>query len=91
ASSRVLAEKTVDGLVANTKRAEALAGMSPSIVTPLNKYIGYEAAAKIAKHSVAKGITVREATIELGYVDGKKLTMEQLDKALDLLSMTHPN
>jgi fumarate hydratase class II len=91
ASSRVLAEKTIDGLVANTKRAEALAGMSPSIVTPLNKYIGYEAAAKIAKHSVAKGITVREATIELGYVDGKKLTMEQLDKALNLLSMTHPN
>ena len=91
ASSRVLAEKTVDGLIANTKRAEALAGMSPSIVTPLNKYIGYEAAAKIAKHSVAKGITVREATVELGYVDGKKLTLEQLDKALDLLSMTHPN
>ncbi len=91
ASSRVLAEKTVDGLVANTARAEALAGMSPSIVTPLNKYIGYEAAAKIAKHSVAEGITVREATIALGYVDGEKLTMEQLDKALDLLSMTHPN
>ena len=91
ASSRVLAEKTIDGLVANTKRAEALAGMSPSIVTPLNKYIGYEAAAKIAKHSVAKGVTVREATIELGYVDGKKLTTEQLDKALNLLSMTHPN
>jgi len=33
---------------------------------------------------------VREATIELGYVDGDKLTMEQLDKALDVLSMTHP-
>jgi fumarate hydratase class II len=33
---------------------------------------------------------VREATIELGYVDGEKLTMEQLDKALDVLSMTSP-
>ncbi|MEY4499413.1 MAG: aspartate ammonia-lyase, partial [Actinomycetota bacterium] len=35
-------------------------------------------------------LTVREATIELGYVDGEKLTMEQLDKALDVLSMTSP-
>ncbi len=89
-SMRLLADKTVDGLEANVERARALAESSPSIVTPLNKYIGYEAAAKIAKHSVAKGLTVREATIELGYVDGEKLTMEQLDKALDVLSMTSP-
>jgi fumarate hydratase class II len=89
-SMRLLADKTVDGLEANVERSRALAESSPSIVTPLNKYIGYEAAAKIAKHSVAKGITVREATIELGYVDGDKLTMEQLDKALNVLSMTHP-
>jgi len=89
-SLRLLADKTVVGLEANEERARALAESSPSIVTPLNKYIGYEAAAKIAKHSVAKGLTVREATIELGYVDGEKLTIEQLDKALDVLSMTHP-
>ena len=90
ASSRVLAEKTIDGLEANVKRARAMAESSPSIVTPLNKYIGYEAAAKIAKHAVATGLTIREATIELGYVDDTKLTMQQLDKALDVLSMTHP-
>ena len=60
-SVRVLADKTVDGLQVNEERTSALAGMSPSIVTPLNKIIGYEAAAKIAKHSVAKGITVRRA------------------------------
>ena len=89
-SMRLLADKTVKGLEANVERARALAESSPSIVTPLNKYIGYEAAAKIAKHSVAMGLTVREATIELGYVDGEKLTMEQLDKALDVLSMTSP-
>jgi fumarate hydratase class II len=89
-SMRLLADKTVDGLEANVERSRELAESSPSIVTPLNKYIGYEAAAKIAKHSVAKGLTVREATIELGYVDGDKLTMEQLDKALDVLSMTNP-
>ena len=90
-SLRLLADKTVTGLEANVERARALAESSPSIVTPLNKYIGYEAAAKIAKHAVAKAITIREATIELGYVDGEKLTMEQLDKALDVLSMTRPN
>lgn len=89
-SLRLLADKTVRGLEANVERSLALAESSPSIVTPLNKYIGYEAAAKIAKHSVAKGLTVREATIELGYVDGEKLTLEQLDKALDVLSMTRP-
>ena len=89
-SLRLLADKTVKGLEANVERSLALAESSPSIVTPLNKFIGYEAAAKIAKHSVKKGITVREATIELGYVDGEKLTMEQLDKALNVLSMTKP-
>jgi fumarate hydratase class II len=89
-SSRVLADKTIDGLEANVERAAALAGMSPSIVTPLNKYIGYENAAKIAKHAVAKGLTVREATIDLGFVERGEVTLEQLDTALDVLSMTHP-
>jgi fumarate hydratase class II len=87
---RILADKTIDGLEANVERAAAYAGMSPSIVTPLNKLIGYEAAAKIAKHSVAKGITVREAVIDLGYVDRGDITLAQLDDKLDLLSMTRP-
>ncbi len=89
-SMRVLADKTVDGLEANLERSAAYAGMSPSIVTPLNKLIGYEAAAKIAKHAVAQGITVREAVIDLGYVERGELTEAQLDEKLDLLSMTHP-
>ncbi len=89
-SVRVLADKTIDGLEANIERTAALAGMSPSIVTPLNKLIGYEAAAKIAKHSVTKGITVREAVLDLGHVERGELTEEQLDAALDLLSMTRP-
>ena len=89
-AARLLADKTIDGLEANVERAAAYAGMSPSIVTPLNKLIGYEAAAKIAKHSVSQGITVREAVIALGYVDRGELTLDQLDEKLDLLSMTHP-
>jgi fumarate hydratase class II len=89
-SMRVLADKTIKGLEINEERAKALAESSPSIVTPLNRYIGYEAAAKIAKYSVEKGITVKEATVALGFVDGEKLTMEQLDKALAVLPMTKP-
>ena len=89
-ASVVLADKTIKGLEANVERAATLAGMSPSTVTPLNRLIGYEAAAKIAKHSVAEGITVREAVIDLGYVERGEVTEADLDKALDLLSMTHP-
>ncbi len=89
-SMRVLADKTVDGLEINGGRPRALAESSPSIVTPLNRYIGYEAAAKIAKHAVTEGLTVREATIALGFVDNEKLTLAQLDAALDVLPMTRP-
>ncbi|MGJ8721880.1 MAG: class II fumarate hydratase [Salinibacterium amurskyense] len=89
-SLRALADKTVDGLEANLERALALAESSPSIVTPLNKIIGYEAAAKIAKHSVAQSMTVREAVIDLGFVERGEVTLEQLDAALDVLSMTTP-
>ncbi|SMG41803.1 class II fumarate hydratase [Agreia pratensis] len=89
-SSVLLADKTVSGLEANLDRARALAESSPSIVTPLNRIIGYEAAAKIAKHSVANKVTVREAVIDLGFVERGEVTLEQLDKALDVLSMTAP-
>ncbi|MGO4105823.1 class II fumarate hydratase [Leifsonia sp. YAF41] len=89
-ASRVLADKTVDGLEANVERSRALAESSPSIVTPLNRVIGYEAAAKVAKHSVKQSMTVREAVIDLGFVERGEVTLEQLDVALDVLSMTRP-
>ena len=89
-SSRVAAEKMVDGLQANEERCRFLAEASPSIVTPLNKAIGYESAAKIAKYAVANKVPVREATVELGYVERGEVTEEQLDQALDTMSMTHP-
>jgi fumarate hydratase class II len=89
-SSRVLADKTIEGLEANKDRALALAQSSPAIVTPLNKVIGYEAAAKIAKHSVEKSITIREAVIDLGFVERGEISEADLDKALNVLSMTKP-
>jgi fumarate hydratase class II len=89
-ASRVLADKTVAGLAANEERARAYAESSPSIVTPLNRVIGYEAAAKIAKHAVKNGLTIRQAVVDLGYVERGEVTEEQLDAALDVLSMTRP-
>ena len=89
-ASRVLADKTVSGLEAREERARALAESSPAIVTPLNRVIGYEAAAKVAKHAVEHQKTVREAVIELGFVERGEVTLEELDTALDVLRMTAP-
>lgn len=89
-ASRVLADKTITGITANVEKARAYAESSPSIVTPLNRVIGYEAAAKVAKKAVAEGITVREAVVALGFVERGEVTEAQLDEALDVLSMTRP-
>ncbi|WP_181311477.1 class II fumarate hydratase [Nocardioides campestrisoli] len=89
-SSRLLAERCVDGITADVERMRRYAESSPSVVTPLNKYVGYEAAAKIAKKALADGATIRETVLALGYVDRGELTEEQLDAALDVESMTHP-
>jgi len=86
-TTSVMAEKMIDGIKANVERARFLAEASPSIVTPLNKLIGYENAAKIAKKAVADGLTVREATIALGFVERGEVTEAQLDELLDVSTM----
>ena len=88
--SRALADSCVDGLKADVERCREYAESSPSIVTPLNRYIGYENAAKVAKTALAERKTIREVVLEQGYVERGDLTEEQLDAALDVLSMTHP-
>jgi fumarate hydratase class II len=87
-AAELLATRTVDGIVANEDRARHYAEASPSIVTPLNRVIGYENAAKIAKHAVAASVTVREATVALGFVERGDITEEQLDGLLDVTTMT---
>jgi len=87
-SSRLLAERCIDGITADADRMLRYAGSSPSVVTPLNHYVGYEAAARIAKHALAEGLSIREATLDLGHVERGDLTEEQLDEALDLHAMT---
>jgi fumarate hydratase class II len=59
-------------------------------VTPLNKYIGYEEAAKVAKRALAERKTIRQVVLEAGYIERGALTEQQLDEALDVLRMTRP-
>ena len=89
-SSTLLAERCVDGITADEERMRSYAASSPSVVTPLNRYIGYENAAKVAKQALADGATIRETVIKMGFVERGEVTEEQLDEALDLASMTHP-
>jgi fumarate hydratase, class II len=88
AVARLLADKVVDGAVADVERAREYAESSPSIVTPLNKYLGYEEAASVAKQSLKQRRTIREVVLERGHVENGKLTLDQLDAALDVLAMT---
>ncbi|MPY79344.1 MAG: aspartate ammonia-lyase [Actinophytocola sp.] len=91
AVSRLLADKVFAGLTVNVGRARTLAEGSPSIVTPLNRYIGYEEAAAVAKQALAEGRSIREVVIDRGHVADGKLTEAQLDEALDLLRMARGN
>jgi fumarate hydratase class II len=91
ASSRVLADAVIDGIEADVERCREMAQSSSSIVTPLNAYIGYENAAKVAKQSLAQKQTIREVVIARGHVEQGDLTEEQMDEALDVLSMSRPH
>jgi fumarate hydratase class II len=89
-SSTLLADRCVAGITANEDRMRTYAESSPSVVTPLNKYIGYENAAKVAKKALAEEKTIREVVVEMGYVERGDLTEQQLDEALDVARMTRP-
>jgi fumarate hydratase, class II len=89
--SRLLADRCVDGITANADRLREYAESSPSIVIPLNRYVGYEEAAKIAKQALQERKTIRQVVIERGHVANGTLTEEQLDELLDVLAMTRPN
>ena len=89
-SSRLLADRCIDGITANEQRMRTYAESSPSVVTPLNRYIGYENAAKVAKASLAQEKTIKQVVLEMGFVERGDLTEQQLDAALDVAGMTHP-
>ena len=89
-ATTLLARDCVVGITADTARLRAFAESSPSVVTPLNRYLGYEAAARIAKRAMQEGATIRDTVLAMGYVDRGDLTLAELDAALDVESMTRP-
>ena len=87
---QLLADRCVEGITADEQRCLDLAQSSPAIVTPLSRYLGYEAAAAVVTTSVREGRSIREIVIAAGHVAAGDLTEAQLDEALDVLSMTRP-
>jgi len=90
AVSRLLADKVVDGARPDVDRCREYAESSPAIVTPLNRYLGYEEAAAIAKQALAQRMTIREVVVERGHLRDGRVTEQQLDAALDVLRMARP-
>jgi fumarate hydratase class II len=88
--TRLLADRCVDGITANVERLREYAESSPAIVTPLNRHLGYEEAASIAKQALVERKTIRQVVIERGHVGAGRLTEAELDEALDVMGMTHP-
>jgi fumarate hydratase class II len=90
AAGRLLAERCVAGLTADPDRARAAAEGSPAIVTALNRFLGYEAAAAVAKRALAEGRSIRAVVLDEGWVARGALTQAELDTALDVLRMAAP-
>jgi fumarate hydratase class II len=88
--TRLLADRCIAGITANVERLRAYAESSPSIVTPLNPYLGYEEAASIAKQALAERRTIRDVVVERGHVASGRISEEQLEAALDVMGMTRP-
>jgi fumarate hydratase, class II len=77
-TSKLFAEKCVDGIEPNLPGLERSAENTLAVATALNPYIGYDRAAEIVKEASASGGTLREVARKHGVDD------ETLDKALDL-------
>jgi len=85
AATRLFADRCVAGIEADEQRCRALIEGSLAMCTSLAPLIGYDQAAAIAKEAYATGRTVREVARAR-----KVLTDQQLDQALDPITMTRP-
>ncbi|HWD71179.1 MAG TPA: class II fumarate hydratase [Actinomycetota bacterium] len=85
AAAGLLAERCVEGIEADPRRAQELLERSLVIVTALVPRIGYDAAAEVSKEAYATGRSLREIVVARGL-----LTSEEVDTALDLRRMTEP-
>ena len=84
-ASRLLAEKCVDGIVANRETCEHYAELTLSAATALNPHIGYDKAGEIVREAAASGRSLREVAREAGVDDAV------LDQALDYRAMAKPH
>ena len=82
---RSFADRCVAGLRADRARIEELLERSLMLVTALAPRIGYDDAARIAKHAFDKGLTLRQAAMELGL-----LTEAQFDGWVKVEDMLGP-
>ena len=76
-------EHCAQGIEANAAKLEYYNRNTLMLVTALNSHIGYDNAAKIAKHAHKTGGTLRDAAIELGILDGE--TFDRLVRPEDML------
>jgi fumarate hydratase class II len=91
ASASVLfADRCVSGIAADEARAREYAEGSPSVATALSPALGYEEAASIAKQALSERKAVRQVVIERGHVEKGTITLEDLDRLLDVMRMTRP-
>ena len=89
ASASVLfADRCVSGIAADEARLREFAEGSPSVATALAPVLGYEEVASIAKQSLAERKSIRQVVIERGHVEKGSLTLEDLDRLLDVMGMT---
>jgi fumarate hydratase class II len=89
-ASVLFADRCVSGIAADEARAREYAEGSPSVATALNPVLGYEEVASIAKQALAERKTIRQVVIERGHVDSGKVSLEELDRLLDVMRMTQP-
>jgi fumarate hydratase, class II len=75
----------IAGLGVNREQIDEHLRHSLMLVTALNPHIGYDNAAKIAKHALKQKISLRESAIELGLLTG-----EEFDRYVKPEEMTHP-
>ncbi len=77
--------KCIDGLELDEPRVTKLMQESLMLVTALNRHIGYDNAAKVAKKAYADGTTLSEAVVALGL-----MTAAEFDAAVDPRAMVGP-
>jgi aspartate ammonia-lyase len=82
---KALDERCVRGIGVDAERCRAYVERTMGLATALNPYIGYLAAAEVAKESLKTGRSLRDVVLEKGL-----LSAEDLDRILDPMAMTEP-